>query len=198
MEEVGNLEPCISIVQEGEVPPPGYMEIRTYIVFDVKMDFTRKAQIITDGSSTEGDPNYTYASVVSRDSICITFLYTALNDVDIMAGDVAATYLNAPVDEKAYFQCRLEFGSLQGCLAILTKALYGLKISARTWRLHLSEVLENQLGCKSCLGDPDIWLREAGKQDNKYYEMLLVYTDDILVISHRARKQCHSSISSFW
>ena len=59
------------------------------------------------------------------------------NDLDIVAGDVAAAYLNAPVGEKAYFRCRPEFGSLQGCLAILTKALYGLKTSARAWRLHL-------------------------------------------------------------
>ena len=60
--------------------------------------------------------------------------------------------------------------------------------SARAWRLHLSEVLENQLSYKSCLVDPDIWLREAGKQNNKYYKMLLVYTDDILVFSHRAKE----------
>ena len=26
----------------------------------------------------------------------------------------------------------------------------------------------NQLGCESCLVDPDVWLREAGKQDHKY------------------------------
>ena len=118
----------------------------------------------------------------------ITFLCAALNDLDIMAGDVTAAYLNAPVGEKVYFRCGPEFGSLQGCLANLTKALYGLKTSARAWRLHPSEVLKNQLGYKSCLVDPDIWLREAGKENHKYYEVLLVYTDDILVISYRAKE----------
>ena len=108
--------------------------------------------------------------------------------MDIMAGDVAAAYLNTPVGEKVYFRCRPEFGSLQGCLAILTKALYGLKTSARAWRLHLSEVIKNQSGYKSFLVDPDVWLREAAKEDHKYYEMLLVYTDDILAISHRAKE----------
>ena len=82
----------------------------------------------------EVDPNYSYASVVSRDCIHITFLYTALNDLDIMAGDVTAAYLNIPVGEKVYFRCGAEFGSLQGHLAILTKALYGLKTSARCIR----------------------------------------------------------------
>ena len=116
------------------------------------------------------------------------FLYAALNDLDIMAGDVTAAFLNAPVGEKVYFRCRPEFGSLQGHLAILTNASYGLKTSARAWRLNLSEVLENQLGYKSCLVDPDIWLRETGKENHKHYKMLLVYTDDILVISHRAKE----------
>ena len=41
--EVGDLEPCILIVQEGMVPPPGHTEIRTHLVFDIKVDLTRKA-----------------------------------------------------------------------------------------------------------------------------------------------------------
>ena len=104
---------------------------------------------------------------------------------------------NAPVGEKVYFRCRPEFGSLQGCLAILTKALYGLKTSARACRLHLSEVLENQLSYKSCIVDPDVWFREAGKENHNYYEMLLVYTDDNLVISHRA-KETMSQLNQFF
>ena len=76
------------------------------------MDFTGKAQIIAHGSSTEVNPNYTYASVVSRDTMHIAFLYAALNDLDIIAGDAVATYLNAPLGEKFYFRCRPEFGSV--------------------------------------------------------------------------------------
>ena len=115
IKEMGILEPHILIDKEGEGPPPGYMEIRTHIVFDIKMDFTTKTQIIADGSSDELDPNYTYASVVSRDSIHIAFLYAALNDMYIIAGDVAA---GTQVGEKVYSRCRPEFGSPQGHLAI--------------------------------------------------------------------------------
>ena len=114
-----------------------------------------------------------------------------------MAEDVTSAYLNTPVGEKVYFRCGPEFSSLQGHLAILTKALYGLNTSARAWRLHLSEVLESQLSHKSCLADPNIWLREAGKENHNYYEMLLVYTDNILVFPTEPRKQCHSLISTF-
>jgi hypothetical protein len=35
--------------------------------------------------------------------------------------------------------------------------------------------------------DPDVWIRPATKKDGfKYYEMLLVYVDDVLCISHDA------------
>ena len=39
----------------------------------------------------------------------------------------------------------------------------------------------------STLADPDIWIREAVHEDGfKYYEMLFVYVDDILAVSHKA------------
>ena len=35
--------------------------------------------------------------------------------------------------------------------------------------------------------DPDVWMQPAVKPDStKYYEYVLIYADDILVISHRA------------
>jgi len=41
-----------------------------------------------------------------------------------------------------------------------------------------------ELGCKSAKADPDIWIQAATKHDGtQYYEILLVYVDDILCIS---------------
>ena len=38
-----------------------------------------------------------------------------------------------------------------------------------------------------CQADPDVWMQPAVKPDGtKYYEYVLIYVDDILVISHRA------------
>jgi len=55
-------------------------------------------------------PSITYASVVSRESVRIVFLITALNDLDIEAVDIGNAYLNAPPREKVYIKCGLEFG----------------------------------------------------------------------------------------
>ena len=38
-----------------------------------------------------------------------------------------------------------------------------------------------------CQADPDVWMQPAVKPDGtKYYEYVLIYANDILVISHRA------------
>ena len=40
------------------------------------------------------------------------------------------------------------------------------------------------MGFKSCLADPNVWLHPATKDDGtEYYEYILVYVDDLLVIS---------------
>ena len=179
----------MKVLGEGEQPLPGHQFIHTHIVFDIKMDFIRKARFVANGSTTEVEPERTYASVVSRDSIRIALLYAALNDLDILSGDVAAVYLNAPASEKVYFQCGTEFGHLEGRLAVLTKVLYGLKTSTRAWQMHLAQVLELEMHFEMCEADADIWLRKAAKPDgSEYYELLLVYTDDILIVSHRPRE----------
>ena len=150
IKEMGNIDPCIDLIPEGKDPPPGYEFSCTNIVFDIKMDFTRKARFVADGSTTEVPSEFTFASVVSRDSVWLALLYVALNDLDILSADVAATYLNAPVGEKVYFRCGAEFGNLAGRYALLTKALYGLKTSAAARRNHLAHVLEQKMCSMPC------------------------------------------------
>ena len=72
------------------------------MIFDVKVDFTRKARFVAGGHMTNPPTSLTYSSVVSRDSVRIAFLLAALNDIDILAADVGNAYLNAPTKEKVY------------------------------------------------------------------------------------------------
>jgi hypothetical protein len=49
-------------------------------------------------------------------------------------------------------------------------------------------VIERDLGFTACLADPDVWLRTATRANGeKYYEYLLVHTDDLLVVSENPR-----------
>ena len=126
-----------------------------------------------------------YSSVVSRGSVHIAFMLAAPNDVDLLAADIGNAYLNAPTRERVYTTAGLEFGAeLQGQSVIIVRALYGLKSSGAAWRAHLAGTLQS-LGFTSSLADPDVWYRAATKPDGfEYYEYLLVYVDDLLVLSH--------------
>jgi len=78
-----------------------------------------------------------------------------------------------------------EFGSYTGETVIIVRALYGFKSAGAAWRSHLADSLHS-LGYRSCLVDPDIWIREAVKADNSlYYEYLAIYVDDTFCISEK-------------
>jgi hypothetical protein len=101
-----------------------------------------------------------------------------------MSADIGNAYLNSDCREKIYFIAGPEFGTKQGHILIIKKALYGLKSSGAAWRSLFSSTL-HKLGYAPCRGDPDVYIRKAIKPCGfEYYEMLFVYVDDILHISH--------------
>ena len=152
----------------------GFQEIRCHVIFDVKMDFTRKARFVAGGHTTDTPGSITYSSVVSRDSVRLAFLIAGLNDLDVLAGDVTNAYLNAKCREKIWFEGGIETGEDRGKVLIVTRALYGLKSSGAAWRADLAATLRD-LKFTSSQADPDVWLRSSGT----YYDMILVYVDDI-------------------
>jgi hypothetical protein len=66
----------------------GYQEILCHVIFNVKVDFTRKARFVAGGHTTDTPGSITYLSVVSCDSVRLAFLIAGLNDLDVLAGDV--------------------------------------------------------------------------------------------------------------
>jgi len=84
--------------------------------------------------------------------------------------------------------CGLEFGQqYQGRIAVIVKALYGLKSSGAAWHNMLSSTLHD-LGFKSSLADADVWMRPNVKSNGEhYYDYIFVYVDDLLVLSAYAR-----------
>jgi hypothetical protein len=100
-----------------------------------------------------------------------------------LAADIGNAYLNADTKERVHTTCGPEFGSKQGCIAVIRKALYGLKSSGAAWRAHLASTLYD-MEFKASLADPDVWMRPAGKDSGElHYEYIFVYVDDILVLS---------------
>jgi hypothetical protein len=187
--EMTNVMPAFKILEQDAPKPVAHTWIPCHMIFDIKMDFTRKARFVAGGHVTDPPSSITYASVVSRDSVRIALLIASLNSLDILGADAQNAYLNAPVREKVYTTCGPEFvKSMEGCYALIVCALYGLKSSGAAWRAHLAATME-ELHFISCLADPDVWLRPAQKHNGtNYYEDVLVYTNDFLCISTDPKK----------
>mmetsp|Transcript_34844 Transcript_34844/g.53422 ORF Transcript_34844/g.53422 Transcript_34844/m.53422 type:complete len:153 (-) Transcript_34844:1146-1604(-) len=151
---------------------PGYTEIGCHMVFDIKIDgkFTRKARFVTNGHETGNLPKHdTYASVVSRDSVRIAFLYASSNDLDILACDINM-YLNAPCTEKIWTEAGPEFGSDNGSVMIVKKALYGLKSAGNSWAATLTATLASMDLVRS-RANPNIHQRiSVDNNGNRYRE----------------------------
>ena len=109
-------------------------------------------------------------SVVSLKRARIYLTIAALNDLDILAGDMEIKNLTAPCREKVQTGEFPEFGSLEDEIFIIVKALYDLISSTATFRARLAKKLDD-MGFKSSIVDHDVWLRIPSRPDGgEHYE----------------------------
>ena len=86
--EMLNVGVAFKILEEGQMAPPGWNKASGHLIWDVKMDFTRKARWVLDGHKTPDPIGSTFAGVVSCESVRIAFTYTALNDLQVFVADI--------------------------------------------------------------------------------------------------------------
>ena len=197
--EMYNIGVAFEILAKGQQAPRGWHKVTGHLVWDVKMDFTCKARWVLDGHKTPDAEGSTYAGVVSRESIRIVFLYTALNGLDLFSANICNTYLQAPSSRKDYVICRAEFEIENiGRVRLIHRALYGGKTAGMDFRNHLQSCM-HYLKFSSCPADPDIWMRLAEKLDGtSYYEYVLLYMDDALVISENVEEILRKEIGKYF
>jgi hypothetical protein len=73
-----NVKPACSFRDDDKVPN-GYKKIDCQMVFDIKVDLTRKARLVAGGHQTEVPKESVYLSIVSRDSVRIALTIASLN-----------------------------------------------------------------------------------------------------------------------
>ena len=130
---------------------------------------------------------------------CIALTYAVLNYLDVFAADIQNEYLQAPSSQKDYIICGPEFGVENiGQTALIHHALYGGKTAGRDFRNHLHSCMEFLI-FKSCLADPDMWMKPAIKSDgNTYYEYILLYVDDALVVNENAESILRNELGRYF
>ena len=147
------------------------------------MDLCHKARYVARYHLTDPPSLMTYSIVVSRESIRIAYLIAALNNLEVLAGDIQNAYLNAPAEEKLFFYTGKEWKADTGRPELIIRALYGLKSSTLAWINILSNVLANSLKYTLSLAYPEVWYKPSeDKMGKEYYLYILIYVDDILVI----------------
>ncbi len=122
-------------------------------------------------------------------------MYAALLGLPVWGADIRNVYLQAPSSEKHFLICGLEFGLENvGRFALVCRALYGGKVAGRDFWHHLRDCM-GHLGFSSSQVDPDVWIwllkRSTGEE---YYEYVLLYVDDVLVISECAEQVLQQEI----
>jgi len=197
--EMYNVGVAFKILDDNEPLPVGYSKSSGHLIWDVKMDFTRKCRWVKDGHKTPDLENSKYAGVVSRESVRIALIYAAVHGIPVLAADIRNAYLQAPTSEKHYVICGEEFGlENKGKRAIIVRALYGGKAAGRDFWHHLRSCMAH-LGFKSKGGDPDVWMRPMTRSDgNLVYEYVLLYTDDCLVVSDNAENILRKELGRYF
>ena len=196
---MNTIHVAFEFYSRGKSAPDDYTRSSGHIIWDEKMDFTRKARWVKNGHLTSDPTTSTFAGVVSRESIRILLTYAALNQLDVWAADIKSAYLQAPTSEKHYIVCGPEFGpDKEGCIAVITRALYGGKSAGSDYWKHMRACM-TLLGFTSCRGDPDVWRRPATKSDGStYYTYVCLYVDDCLVIDEFPESIIRKEIGKFW
>jgi hypothetical protein len=196
MTEVGV---AFEVLEEGIGAPNGWSRVTGHLVWDVKMDFTRKTQWVLDGHKTPNPIGSTYAGVVSRESVRIVFTYAAFNGLDVFAADIMNADLQAPSSQKDYIICGPEFGIEKvGKVGLIFRALYDGKSAGKDFRNRLRSCMRH-INFISCPANPDVWMRPAKQSDGSdYYEYIFLYTDHCLVLSENVEQVLRKDIGRYF
>ena len=125
-----------------------------HIIFDVKMeDFRRKDRLVAGGRVTDPPATIIYVSVVSRQTVRISFALADLNDFPLKVVSIQNYYITAPVTKKIWTVLGPEFGEDSGRKSIVVRSLYGLNSSGTVFWINLSDCMPI-IKMKDCLRSP--------------------------------------------
>ena len=96
---------------------------------------------------------------MSRESVSIEIILASLNDLEIFTCDIGNAYIDEKYIEKIWTEAGTESGTEKGMVTIITRALYGIKISGDSCKEKISETLM-PLGYKSYKADADVWTKQ--------------------------------------
>ena len=157
---MSNVSVAFKLLKPEETPEDHYEFFGFHMVYEIKMDFTRKARLVVEGRRTPDSMLSMYAGFASRESVQIVFTHAVLNDLEIFAANISSAYLQASCSSNYWTKFSSDFGEYQGQTALVVRAAYGLKEAGADSRNHRRYCMFH-LGYKSSNGDNDVWMKPA-------------------------------------
>ena len=102
VEKMKNVSVEFDVLEDGKKPSASHQRVFFHMIYDIKMDFTRKARLVTKGCRTPDPVNSTYTGIAFRESVWIILTYAALDDLDVYTADVQNKYLQALCSKKHF------------------------------------------------------------------------------------------------
>ena len=153
------------------------------MTFDIKVDGRHKNHMCADGSITDDPGPDIYAGVISVRAVRLLMFLAQLNGMNVCAADVSQAFLYGDCLKKVYTRAGPEFGlELNGKYLLTKKGLYGLRSSAASYHIHLSNVLY-KLGFVPSHVDSDLWIKDC----DTHYEYIAKWVDDLLIASNNPK-----------
>jgi hypothetical protein len=145
-----------------------------------------KAQLVAKGFTQTYGENYdeTFAPVVRKETMRMLFAFAAELNLRVEHLDVKTAFLNGKLKETVYMKLpkTVECQNAKNKVALLHKALYGLKKASRTWNDTVHETLI-KLDLKQLDYEPCVYF----KREKGDLLIIALYVDDFLVMSNNER-----------
>ena len=87
-----------------------------------------------------------------------------MNGLEVMGAEVQNAFLTDSFKEKIWLIVGPEFGNEQGKQFLVVRALYGLRSASAAFQAYMADKLD-EMGFKSSVDDPDVWMSPAIKPD---------------------------------
>ena len=97
--EMKNSRVDFRLCEKGEKSPVGHTKISCHLIFDFKIDMTRKAWYVVGGRIADVTMYTTYSSVAIRVTVHIGFFLADLKNLDVLASDIQNYFLGTPTKE---------------------------------------------------------------------------------------------------
>ena len=127
-----------------------------------------------------------FAPVVKHVSIRLMLSLVVSEDLELEQLDVKTAFLNGTLDEEIYMEQPEGFvvRGKEDWVCRLKKSLHGLKQSPRQWNKRFDEFMKDQKFKQSSY-DPCVYIKGTESSERIY---LLIYVDDMLVVSKDSKK----------